>query len=759
MSLLNWRGGVSALALIAGAATGGTAHAQEAPDDAEFASLERVIIVTARRDIADVGGSVQYLDEEALETFSYSDVNRTLRQTPGVYLQEEEGFGLRPNIGIRGSGNDRNSRITVMEDGVLIAPAPYAAPAAYYFPRMARITGVELAKGPAAIMYGPLTTGGALNLFSTPIPEREEGDASARFDVLGGEYGAFRGHAVGGGWFDVAPGLQLGGMIELLRESSDGFKELDSGGDTGFEIDDVVARFGLRTAPGARLPQSLEFKFQHSEETSDETYLGLTLADFNADPLRRYRGSQVDQMNVEHDTYQLTHRLDFSPNVDLTTIVYRTETARVWYKLNDVRNSANTAWVGISAVLDDPTSFADQYDILVGAPGFTSSLSAGGDLRVRNNNRAYYAQGIQSVLGLEFETGALTHDLQLSARYHQDEEDRYQQDDRYHMVDGAMVLTTPGPPGSQDNRIGEAEAWALFARDTIEWGAWTIVPGIRYETIDLTQTNYGTANPTRSGPGSVSERNVDVWIPGIAATYRLNDAWRVFAGVHRGFSSPAPGSSVDPETSWNYEAGVRYGADALSFEATAFVSDYENLVGTCTASTGGGCTIGDQFEGGEVDVRGLELMASYDAGEALGWSIAVPLALIYTYTQGEFQSSFASSFSPWGAVIAGDELPYLPEHQLTFNAGLEAARWRANLTVNYVSEARAEAGQGSIPANERVDERVLLDIAGEFDLTDNLALFVTATNLTDEIYNVGFAPAGARPGAPRTVMGGVRIAF
>src|SRR3546814_10611367 len=61
----------------------------------------------------DVGGSVQRLDIDDLDLFAYSDVNRTLRQVPGVYIQEEEGFGLRPNIGIRGSGTDRNGRITV----------------------------------------------------------------------------------------------------------------------------------------------------------------------------------------------------------------------------------------------------------------------------------------------------------------------------------------------------------------------------------------------------------------------------------------------------------------------------------------------------------------------------------------------------------------------------------------------------------------------------------------------------------------------
>ena len=191
----------------------------------------------------------------------------------------------------------------------------------------------------------------------------------------------------------------------------------------------------------------------------------------------------------------------------------------------------------------------------------------------------------------------------------------------------------------------------------------------------------------------------------------------------------------------------------------AFLVDYQNLVGTCTASTGGGCSIGDQYDGGKARVHGLELTASYDAGAALGTRFALPLSAVYTWTQGEFASSFSSDFGEWGNVSRGDELPMVPEHQLTLNAGIEADRWRAYLAMNYVAEARSVAGSGPVPDGQRIDSRTLFDLRAEFDLGERTTLFASAQNLLDDTYNVAFRPAGARPGAPRTLLAGVRIDF
>jgi Fe(3+) dicitrate transport protein len=725
---------------------------------AEAAAVDGVLlqdlVVTGSKQLADeVAGSAVYIDQEALDVFLNTDVNRILRQVPGVHLQEEDGFGLRPNIGIRGSGSDRNGRIAVMEDGILVAPAPYAAPAAYYFPRMARISGVEVVKGPGAIKYGPLTTGGALHLFSTPIPERI-GGLGGGGELLAGEYGAVRARAALGGWLPSAGALQLGGMIEGLRESSNGFKRLDSGGDTGFEIDDLMLKLAVRTTEGATLPQSIEFKYQRYDETSDETYLGLTLADFGASPFRRYRGSQVDVMDVKHETWQATHRAELRSNLDITTVAYRTDTSRAWYKLNDVLSGG--ALRSISAVLANPQAFPDGYATLVGAPGFVSPANA---LRVRNNNRVYRATGLQTVVGVSFETGAARHRLEISGRYHEDDEDRFQQDDRYQMVDGRMVLTTAGAPGSQENRVGEAKAWAFFVRDTIDIGDITLTPGLRYETINLKRTNYVLGDAGRGTTLSVNRSDVDVWIPGISIAWQTTESWRLFAGVHRGFSNPAPGSTTDPETSWNYELGARFADGPLTFEAIGYLNDYDNLVGTCTASTGGGCTIGAQFDGGAVEVKGIEVMASYDLGPFTDLGISIPISLVYTLTDSEFRTSFTSSYEPWGAVTAGFQLPYMPRHQVTLNAGIRGDRWRLDGSLNRVSRARAVAGSGPVAPGQRIDARTLIDVAGSFDVTSQVALFASVQNLTDKVYNVAFSPAGARPGAPRIVMGGLKVRF
>ena len=119
------------------------------------AEVGSVGLAAGFRDASEVPGSMQRLSAKMLRQMSYANPMQSLHALAGLNLVEEDGFGLRPNIGMRGSGTDRSARVTLMEDGVLMAPAPYSAPSAYYFPTMARMESVEVRKGGAKSPLDP----------------------------------------------------------------------------------------------------------------------------------------------------------------------------------------------------------------------------------------------------------------------------------------------------------------------------------------------------------------------------------------------------------------------------------------------------------------------------------------------------------------------------------------------------------------------------------------------------------------------------
>lgn len=709
------------------------AFAQGDANDAQ--EIDTVTIIGKRADAADIPGSAHVIDSEELAEFGQSDVLRVLRSVPGVYVQEEDGFGLRPNIGIRGSGLDRSGRIALLEDGVLIAPAPYAASSAYYFPTQRRMSAIEVLKGPAAVTVGPRTTGGAMNMISTPIPK----EMSANADLRLGSHESLDAHVNVGNRGD-----RFSWLLETVQAQSAGFKTIDGpvGGDTGFNIKDYIAKLQVDSDPASRVYQSLRIKLGHTNQISDETYLGLTDADFAANPYHRYAASANDIFQSRHRQYQATYVIDTAKNWRGEMTVYHNDFARNWYKTQSVNG------VSLNDVLIDPATYASEYGYLTGA------TSADDAIQIRANNREYFSKGVQAKIEWELGFGETDISLNTGLRLHADKEDRFQHQDGYRMADGLLVLTTAAAGGSQTNRVSTAKVTSLYVDSQIRTRAWIFTPGIRFEDIALTRYDYATTDPTRAqGPTRVRSNSTQVLIPGAGALYRLNDEWRLLAGVHKGFNPPAPGSSAHEESSINLEAGVRYSSDALSFEAIYFRNDYGNLVGTVTDSTGGGGQIGDQFDGGEVLVSGLELSADY-AIEARAFKF--PIGMNYTWTNAaEFRNAFDSGFEPWGQVEVGDALPYIPEHQLRVTAGIKHERFRTTLAANVVGRMRTKAGQGAYDPRETIESHVVWDMIATWRFTEHLSTYLKIDNLLNETYIAARRPAGVRPGLPRTAYIGL----
>ena len=463
-------------------------------------------------------------------------------------------------------------------------------------------------------------------------------------------------------------------------------------------------------------------------------------------------------MGNENELFQLTHKIDLAPDLSLTTFTYRTNFARNWYKLQGVNAAGGGASgdVSISNVLADPLTFAAELDLLRGTTSLDDSLV------IRANNRKYYGQGIQSVLNFDTNFAGAAHDLTFGIRFHQDEEDRFQKEDAYRLAGGTMVLTTGGAAGSQTNRVSTGEALALFIEDRVEIGQWQVTGGLRFEDYELVRDDFSTSDPTRAaGPTRTRINDDSVILPALSVLYEFSDQLDLLAGVHRGFAIPGPGNTnSEAEESVNWEAGGRYRDGALSLEAIAFFNDYSNLLGTVTNSSGGGGAIGDQFDGGDVDVKGLELTAAWDASDAMGaGDLSLPVSLVYTYTSAEFQAGFESDFGPWGDVEPGDVLPYVPEHQFTLSGGVEAGHWGAHATTNYVSEARAVAGQGAIPASDLIDARWVVDLSAYVEITEGFRLKAKIENAFDETYVAARRPAGSRPGKPFEALLGLEVRF
>ena len=720
--------------------------------------LEEVTIVGSRDDVRNMPGAAHVVGPEDLARFAYTDIQRMARQVPGVSIQVEDGYGLRPNISIRGVASERSGRITLLEDNVLIAPAPYSAPSAYYFPTAGRMHSLEVLKGHAAITQGPYTIGGALNLVSTPIPSETTGSVVAE----GGQHGTWRLHATYGGSTD----LGLGFLIETHQWVSDGYQAVDRGGDSGLVLSDYTlkARFA---PPDSR--HGFDVKLQFADQVSDQSYLGLTDVDFASDPFRRYGLSALDEIETDHEQLILRYTYALGTSAEFSAVAYNNTHARNWFKTEGIdfdgsenaQTLSRTSWSNVIRAANTGATLSglDSTGLLAILHG-TADTPAG-SIQIRSNAREYFSRGLQLGLAWNPAFADTDHSIEMGVRLHADEEDRLQRNSAYSQRRGALVLDDAGLLGNAGNRIQEARAVAVFVQDRIEIDRWSVSAGFRYEDIEQQRTRYETRSGRTADPAARSadnlrdrrENSTRVLLPGVGASFDAAESAQFFIGAHKGFTAPSNAPGVEEETAFNYEAGARIYGQRWSGEFTAFLSDYDNLLGECTASSGADCEIGDAFNGDAATVRGLEASFSADLSTATG--LQLPLTLTFTHMDARFDSDVADT-DFFGDVRRGDPLPYLPKQQAHAVLGVLRGRAEANIALQYVDEVCVRASCGNL---EKTDSALTVDAAASWRLNPRVTLFARIENLTRSTGILGRHPYGARPNKDRAVAAGVRAAF
>ena len=715
-------------------------------EDSTAIELKNVVVSAnvffgSKQNLINRSGSGYFLSPTELAKQNYTDISRILAKVPGITSFDEDGFGLRPNISLRGVSAERSAKITVMEDGVLIAPAPYSAPAAYYFPTAGRMSAVEILKGSSQIEYGPFTTGGAINFVSTAIPTKKM-MLRARAN-----YGTF-GNRNAGVSFGQNFG-QVAYLIEGFTYGSNGFKTLPSGANTGFNKNDILGKVRFQNKETAKFGQALEIKGQYSDEISNETYLGITQNDFSQNAFQRYEASALDKIETSHKQLMATHTLDLPNSFRITTVAYVNGFERNWYKLDAM--TVGGSKLAIANVLNDPSKYATAYAIMKG------ETSAAGALAMKNNNRAYLAKGIQAKLDKHWAKNNVEHDIEAGIRYHYDEEDRFQWVNTYQMLNKKMTLTKEGIAGTDANAITSAKALSAHTLYKISFNEKvTLSPGIRYENVALQANDYGKTDTERTGTTLKTKQNkVEKLIPGIGVNIQPKKDLVFFGGIHKGFSPPSTDEGSQPESSINYESGIRFSKKSLYLEFVGYLNDYSNLLGSDLAASGGAGTL-SQFNAGEVNVKGIEFLLNYDLLNGKS-AIKLPFEWSYTLTKSEFLTDFSSKEGIWGVVKKGDELPYIPKHQFFTSFGIETKKLKAQLVGRYNGAFRTMAGTGTIAENVKVPAYFVADFAANYAVFKNIKVNMNIVNLLNKSYLVARVPAGLRPGHPFGITGGLEF--
>lgn len=706
-------------------------------------SLPGVRVLETRREVDRLAGSVSTIDQRTLQLSRVFTTHEALRKLPGIHVRDEEGLGLRPNIGIRGLNPTRSTKVLLLEDGVPITMAPYGDNATYYHPPIDRIASVEIVKGAGQILHGPQTIGGVINYLTPDIPVRPQGTVI----VSQGTRGVRTGHASYGGTFGPS-----GLLFDVVRKQGEGARA-----NTDTDLRDASLKVLVPLSEG----QSLAIRGNWFTERSRVTYSGLTEAEYAADPLQNpFRN---DRMALARGGLAMTHRAGHSELRRLTTTAYAHTVSRDWW-----RQSSNST--------QRPN---DRSDPVCG--GMANLLTTCG---VEGRLRNYVVRGVESRGSMITVLGSWQARVDAGVRAHYEQQERLQVNGDFPTSRSAGASSNANSGVVEDNRrtTRGLAGWTVVA---LTRGDWTVTPGSRWEHISLSRTNR---RPTAGHPtGIVGQTSLLQWIPGVGVSHRVADGVTAFAGAHRGFAPPRPEDAInnstggvvelDPELSWNSEVGLRWRVrDGHEFGLTGFHMAFANQVIPASVAGGTGATL---TSAGKSDHLGAELSFRLTPEPHTGRRVVpiveasatwVPVARFsserYAYVgtsgtdvPGKVYQEQNALGSRERRAIRGNRLPYAPLWMGALTVGVRAHPG-VDVRVEAVHTARqfgdplntavtvADGQQGMIPAVVIVNATATIPVR-----SPGLSAFVAVKNLADRRYIVD-RTRGLLPGAPRMIQVG-----
>ncbi|MFZ1701197.1 MAG: TonB-dependent receptor plug domain-containing protein [Pyrinomonadaceae bacterium] len=692
--------------------------------------------------LGEIPGSIDRIGGRELENARVFNFSEALRKLSGVNVRDEEGFGLRPNIGIRGTNPSRSTKVLLLEDGLPLSYAPYGDNASYYHPPVERYEAIEVLKGSGQIAYGPQTIAGVIN-YITPNPPQKP---TFNFKLEGGNRSFFNGGAGFGGTFG-----KFGTLLNFNHKRGDGSRE-----NTNFKLYDLATKSTYEI--NAR--NSLAAKFSVYREDSNLTYTGATEAEFAADP----KGNifKNDFFYGRRYGFSLQHAAVLTSKINLTTNFYSNYFSRDWWR--QTSNSGERPFrLRRPNDLGNPISDADCFSLA------DLNTTCGN----RGNLRDYLTLGVESRLNISFDLGAVRNETNIGFRIHRENQNRLgKYGDLPTSRDGLLI----------EHNERKALAYSGFIQHRFIWKDLALTPGIRVENIKYERSNllFG------GGAGVTGDTSLTQVVPGFGVAYSGLKKITLFAGVHRGFAPPRVEDVVTDaggirdlrsELSWNYEVGARTRPfRGVDLAATFFRNDYDNQIVAASIASGTQLT-----DAGKTLQQGFEFTGSVDFGTIFRSAHNLYLRTAYTYLpiaefRGDRLSTVTSAgtlntycpperrFSATACVITGNRLPYTPKTLLTSSlgyshpTGLDAFVENVFVGRQFGDDLNAVNptlnGQiGAVPAQSYWNASANYKVEKWHS-----TFFVTAKNIFDRTFIVDRS-RGILPSQPRLLQAGVKVSF
>jgi len=703
---------------------------------AEEVSVKASRVAGTAESLSEIPGSIERIDAQTLENSRVFDFSEALRKVTGVNVRDEEGFGLRPNIGIRGTNPTRSTKVLLLEDGVPLSYAPYGDNASYYHPPIERYESIEVLKGSGQIAYGPVTVAGVINYLTPNPPEKP----TFNFLLEGGNRSFFKGSAGFGGTFG-----KFGIIANFTRKQGDGARE---------NINSKLNDFSSKMTFAVNDRNLLTGKFTTYVEDSNVTYSGLTEAEFAAN--RRGNIFKNDFYYGRRYGFAVQHVGVFTPKINLTTNFYSAYFSRDWW-----RQSSNSA--------QRPNRLNADLDCLSLAQ---LNTTCGNEGRLRK----YHTVGFEPRLNAIFDVGNVRNEFAGGVRVHWEKQNRRQEN-------GDLPNSRSGV--ASEINLRENLAYSGFAQNRFIFGDFAVTPGIRVERIKYERQNLLT---TATFNGAIGTTELTQVIPGIGIAYSGIKNTTIFAGVHRGFAPPRTEDIIsntggvielDSELSWNYEFGVRARPfRGIAIESTFFRNDYENQIVAASLAGGTGAAL---TNGGATLQQGFEFNGQIDSGAITRLPHNFYFRTAYTFLPTaefrgtRFSSTTASAtlnlYCPANRRVSATvcltenlRLPYTPRTLLTSSVGyshpigIDAFVENVFIGRQFGDDLNAvnPSANGQVGA---IAAQTYWNATANYKVEKwRTTFFVTAKNIFDRTFIVDRA-RGILPSSPRLVQTGVKVNF